>query len=420
MRSISILGIFVFNLILSPFAWSQNQCVHLFNYFQHNEMALLTGPQKETPKIETNESPEIIRVALKAESDKVQIVERQGDLQKTSKLYFKKGQFNKDPKLGALELLKLVVQNSSHILEDKNVLNKDKLTLGVPLKNGYSLEVVYASDARAYSRFIIDKVSVVLPNGKSQKITDTVLTAEGDQFDKKSVEIKGALENALDIELNLPTHIEGPTLMQFADYARYFEFYTKEELRERVQTLTPKRMEYSFKYRHLKDVFTKLIIKEPFKQIFTVITTLAITSGGFLTYTDIATTPAVVTKPPTEIMIINPNLHELPLNVKSPEVKTQFAELKAEAMFKLASKTQDELTKMPEVKIDYNYLFSNEASVWIQRVKDPATKSNKVYVVFGEQKRTVQGSSLQYFIIDVDPVKYNLLIRYLESQGKVF
>lgn len=62
-------------------------------------------------------------------------------------LVIEPGSFSKNVSKAALEIKKMMMYNSSHLIDSK-ILGKDKIVLSMPLENGYFIDVYYIASGR--------------------------------------------------------------------------------------------------------------------------------------------------------------------------------------------------------------------------------------------------------------------------------
>jgi hypothetical protein len=170
-----------------------------------------------------------------------------------------------NPKISALEIIRLSLTSSSFSLLEKNYLNKDKITLGFNLKEGATLEISYASNSKFEDQFLIEQVNIRTATGYKIKIAENIV--KENEFELKSdlFDVTKFLGGNTNLELKVPLIIRGQTLAHIAEQAKNFELFTKDELRILYATKTEKQIARTVFIRKAKDLFYKVLVKEPFK-----------------------------------------------------------------------------------------------------------------------------------------------------------
>lgn len=232
--------------------------------------------------------------------------------------------FSSNAKVSALEVIKLSLTSTSFSLLEKNYLNKDKITLGFSLKDGMTLEVSYASNSKYEDQFLIEQINIRSATGYKFKVAENVLQEHDFELKSDVFDLTKYLGGNSNLELKIPLVIRGQTLSQIADYAKSFELFTKDELRTLYTTKNEKQIARTIFSRKAKDLFYKVLVKEPFKLII----------GGAMMFSVMQMTKNIdpVILPPVQIQQTAPTLQEkFQFTRKDNSVRNPIFEVKAES-----------------------------------------------------------------------------------------
>ncbi len=173
--------------------------------------------------------------------------------------------FSANPKISALEIIRLSLTSSSFSLLEKNYLNKDKITLGFNLKDGTTLEISYASNSKFEDQFLIKEVNIRTATGYKITIAENIVKENDFELKSDLLDLTKSIGGNTNLELKVPLIIRGQTLAHVAEQAKNFELFTKDELRILYATKTEKQIARTVFIRKAKDLFYKVLVKEPFK-----------------------------------------------------------------------------------------------------------------------------------------------------------
>ncbi len=192
-------------------------------------------------------------------------LEQRSTDKETSNLQIIPMDFNANPKFSALEIIRLSLTSSSFSLLEKNYLNKDKIILGFILKEGSTLEVSYASNSKFEDQFLIEQVNIRTATGYKIKIAENLVKENDFELKTDLFDLTKFIGGNTNLELKVPLIIRGQTLAHIAEQAKNFELFTKDELRSLYTTKTEKQIARTVFIRKAKDLFYKVLVKEPFK-----------------------------------------------------------------------------------------------------------------------------------------------------------
>ncbi len=360
--------------------------------------------------------------SMTTESNRVEIKKISTDSD-VSRLTVEESAFSADPKVAVIELIRMLVKNSDYKLEDKNVLLKNKFSLGIPLKNGYSLMLNYESKSGQESRFVLqDKINLVTPTGKEIKITDELISPDELKINKSEFLLKDIDESDLDIKLKVPLVVQGELLKNFAELTNYFEYFNKQELRNLfTKTDSLFKIKMQLRLRKAKSVFYNVLIKEPFKFIiggslmFAVMNSqLILPSHNSYTHTDQVT--------PISQIYIEKTISDLQLPLTDKELKQQFNEIQKQVLVEERSNHFSNL-KYEDIPLNTQNNFSLKNNLFVFERVDKDTLSKHTYIVFSNDiSNQISGANnlgMQYFVMEINAVKYEKLIHFIKNNGSI-
>jgi hypothetical protein len=342
------------------------------------------------------------------------------------KLTLEKMDFSKNVDQASIELMRLLLQNSSYILEEKNVLSKGELVIGIPVRNGYFFEVTYKSLSNERSQFIIDKISLKTPTGAdSKKIAEGFLSGAELSLRKSEFEIGNILGKDINAKLKIPLAIDGPLLTKLDTLAKFFEFFRKDEMRALLTSNSMLKIRTVFEFRRARDVFFKVLFKEPMKT--------AIGFGFIILATGMSpmnlSKPADVPMNPPAVEAVLPRevSKDLMLRINQFEIPQEARILKGE-LYVLNEQIKREFSQKEaysgptagDIILDQKNAFSMQHKTWVFEQVDPYNKSVHTYLVFAEEKMSAEGPGLQYMVMKINPTLYPELIKFIKSQGQIF
>lgn len=355
---------------------------------------------------------------IPSKSDRIELQKITNSTQ-AEKLTLEASTFSKNTDQAAIELMRLLLQNSSYVLEEKNVLNKNELVIGVPIKDGYFFEIAYKALANERSQFIIDKISLKTPTGAdSKKVAEGFLKANAIELKKNEFEIGSILGAGINAKLKIPLIIDGPLLTKLDTLAKFFEYFRKDEMRKLLQTNSMLKIRAVFEYRRARDVFFKVLFKEPMKTAIGFgFIILAAGSLPFNQKTDVDLQPPVAySRPAYEIVSDRINGFQVP--EQAITLKVEIAEINKQIKTHFSENDSYNGPKYNEIDYPIN-AFSRQHNTWVFEKIDSYNKSIHTYIVVAEEKASPVGPGLQYMIMEIDAAKYPLLIKYIKDQGKI-
>lgn len=183
-------------------------------------------------------------------------------------------QLGKNPQAESIEIIRYALQNRSFVISEKNFLTKDEIVLGYPLKNDYSVEVVYKSDSRGEDKFIINELHLITPTGQKRLIGEKIFHHDRFELKTSQFDLSEYFGPGVQLDLNVPFKIEGQTLNALDKHASSLKLFSKQELRNLYFNNSPAKIASKTFLRRAKTIFIKVLVKEPFKMLV----------GGALTF----------------------------------------------------------------------------------------------------------------------------------------
>lgn len=354
---------------------------------------------------------------ITSDSARVRITKVAGD-HVNSRLTVEEGAFSRDVNVASIELVRMLIRNSDFKLEDKNVLLKNKFTLGIPVKDGYVLQLTYESSSNAAPRFILqDKVVLITPAGREIRITNDLMSPDQLRLNRTDFEMADYAVRGLELNLKVPLVVEGPLLSKFSHLADYFKYFRKEELSRVFQSNSMLRIESQLKLRKAKHVFHQVLIKEPFKFLIGGAIALTVMNSQMFIH-PAKEAPAPVATAPAAISMthMNNTLNNIPIPANQPTVRAEFQQLRAEITQKVAVQSFAEINAY-DVRIDPNNMFSREHNLFVFTRVNENTNSTHTYVVFAQDVSQSRNLGLQYYVFEVSAARYTNLIRFIGTQG---
>lgn len=359
---------------------------------------------------------------LTSQSKRVEIQKIMNSTQ-VEKLTLEQMDFSKDPDQASIELMSLLLQNSSYILEEKNVLTKNELTIGIAAKDGYFFEVTYKAVANERSQFIVDKVSLKTPTGTdSKKIAEGILMPNEVKLKKTDFDLGPVLGNGIHAKLKIPLIIEGTLLTKIDSLARFFEYFRKDEMRSLLQTDSILKIRAVFEYRRAKDVFFKVLFKEPMKVVIG-FGFIMMATGNPLPFQKGPEQPVAqqiaAVMPADNVNIIQNRINGIKVPLNAHQLKAEVTELNKQVRSHFNTTKTYSGPKFSEILLDTSNSFSRAHQTWIFEQVDPYNKSLHTYIVFAEDKISVAGPGIQYMVMEIEATKYPELIKFIKAQGQI-
>jgi hypothetical protein len=390
-----LLSLFMFNV-----SWAAPACIDLLKLID-----------AEAPK------PVNMPVGEVFKSERI-VLQKMSQASEPTALKLKPKDISQDPQLATMELLKMMVHTTSYSLNDKNVLYKNALELGMPLSEGYSLGLKYESDGRDNPIFRLEAVEIVTPTGYTYKVAKEVISRISFKLAKDSFDLPADVyPNGRRINAEIPLSINGKSLTEIDLMTSTLELFTKTELREIAEQKTYSSMKRKFFFRKTKDLFKKYFIAAPFKTIANIAPTLLLASAISYGVANLPKTADVVPVA-AQASWASTSINQASSKSVAPEVKIQFNQLMVEADAKIKSGASEVPQFGPASAAAPKYKFSDQHMTWVfeQKATDGSTKT---FIVLTEEYKGTAHNPMKYLILEIDPVKYAEMIKFIRSQGHV-
>lgn len=219
------------------------------------------------------------------------------------------------PETQAIKIVRQALVSPSFVLNDKNFISKDEMTIGYTIDNGYSLNVVYKSDSRATKKFNINEIHLITPTNYKVKLSDSLFKEDRFELNQNEFDVNNYFPLGTKIEANIPFFIEGKTLDVLDKYNTYFGLFKKEELKKVFSNPSANAIQSLLSIRRAKDVFHKILVKQPYKMVIGVAISFSV-----LTYNKTTTvTPAKPVTNKTELAENKKNSVQFKESVKDPK-----------------------------------------------------------------------------------------------------
>lgn len=324
------------------------------------------------------------------------------------------------------ELVLMMAQSRSMIISEKEVNEKGRLLLGMPIGNGFFLELKYKSNSGTEPKYVLDHINMISPSGKQLDVSanpidpyfDTKLSNERVNFEI------GTYPNGFNVSARIPTVIKGQVLKEIQALAPKLELVPKEVIRELatesdIKVLKTKAnrayMKYFIKRYSVRGVFKtlfKLVVYEPLKLLLTlgVIYTAAHNfSNGKISIQELLGPENI-----PNASWVGKALHETSSAEQIPaDVRQQLSQLENDVRSKNVSASQS-----PGTPLDQNaskLQVSKDQYLWTTNITDKATGRTATVIFVSSDNKQGQ---INYSAIVVDPVKYQKLIEYIKSVGQ--
>ena len=324
------------------------------------------------------------------------------------------------------DLVMMMAHARSPIISDKEINQKGKLLLGLPIGNGFVLELKYRSNSTFEDKFVLDHINLISPSGKQIDVSANPIDVYDDRKiskDRLNFEI-GTYPDGFNINAAIPTLIKGDVLKEIQQLAPKLELLPKDVLRDLARESNLKElkskanrahMKYFIKRYSIRGVFKtlfKMVVYEPIKMLFTVgVVYFAVNSSGAINHPGNITEflfPARQTEWVSKSLNDSINAEALPTSVKS-QLKSLQADLANDPSTISQSKNNPPDQNAPKLQV------TKEQYLWTTNVTDPNTGLTTSLIFISRDNKQGQ---ISYVAMKVDPEKYKQLIAYIKSIGQ--
>lgn len=403
----SILFVFLFNQI----AGAAGLCEALF-------------PEAKAAKIVADAAPkkviaEKFKIKVATDSDRTEMY-KINDEGFHSRLKIEVKELSKDSDQAVLELMRLLVDGTTYALEDKNVLLKNKMSLGIRLNNGFTFLVNYESKSSTRPWFVVeDKILLLSPTNKEIKITDGIVDPISLKIAKSEFDMPDFFEKDSQVVLKIPLSVEPEVLKKLDSYAPLFEHMPKEKLRKILAINSTFKRKAMLQLERAKSMFKKEIMKQPFKILLhgTIMGLIsfgvnqAVSTNGTDVFKHMNDKPAAVVEAATLTASFSAN---------EALAKAQYSELRKQ----IQQTAQEQHTtagaeKSKDIIVAGGTSFTVNAKTFIFEQADPMNGSIHTYIVFAEDKVIKNEPALQYFATEINAAKYAPMIQAIKSHQQI-
>ncbi|MBL7670198.1 MAG: hypothetical protein JNM39_06905 [Bdellovibrionaceae bacterium] len=346
----------------------------------------------------------------------------------------------------SLELVRAFLVTPDSFVAAKDATRKNKFSLGFRISQRYTLLVNYVAASLNTPRFVPASVSLLYPNGQEVVIAKDFLsrTSEPPRLEISRFELSEALPQGYDINLKIPLAIDGPLLQQFNLLASYFDYFPVETQKSSLQKIfasnSLKYIKTQLKLQYYRDVFVKVVVKEPFKIVFAVaaFTVVPIVLDRYFNdHTKVAQKhPPAASQAYTQgegrlandgtnqrTSLITERLNGIQIPASETKVIELLNDLKAEAI--QLSQTNGTSTPdgaAPATPNAFEFAsiprtaFSREHLMWTFEKSDPSRPGvTNTYVVFAKEANSGGQNHhvVTYAIMKIDATKYAPLIAFI-------
>lgn len=340
-------------------------------------------------------------------------------------LRFKELELSKDPKAALLEFIAMIGANRQKTFSVKDFdrggpADTGSFTLGFPLVGKYSVEATYNGDYRVNPQFNLSGLKLIPPFGKAISISNNPLTIEGQINTRVYLDLTAFPELAkYDIQTAIPATIDMDALIKVESAKLQLNLIEKAEMRKIAESNGYIKLRAMMLHRYVKAKMIEYHVKGIFKRW------VALVSAPIILYVGYVLLPDGFVASIRE-MWVNPNpfeaekaLNEFAAASGVPEpIRLQISTLRDEVMHVIdpTGAKSRELTKKQGLNLDPNarYDITKSQSVWIQHTFDKDQGKNITLLYMSRFNGT---NRVDITAVEVDPARYQPLIKFVESRG---
>ena len=327
------------------------------------------------------------------------------------------------------EVVGMMAQARGPIISDKEINEKSKITLGLSIGNGFSLELKYKHMLHETEGeiYVLDHINMYTPSGKQMDVSSNPI----DAYDIRKLAVNrnnfeiGTYPDGYNISANVATIIKGDVLKEIRALAPKLELVPKEEIRQLAKesdlaVLKKKAnrtyMKYFIKKYSVRGIFKtafKLVIYEPLKAFITVGVAalfLSTHSPGMMNKISDIFLP----KEPQKIEWVKRSLDEHSQGTNMPEkVKQQLRTLREglEASEPRATVSNGDAMNLNAPRLQ----TASDEYMWTTTITDKSSGKSMTLIFLSHDNK--QGE-IKYIALQVDPAKYKDLIQYIKTAGQ--
>jgi hypothetical protein len=293
-------------------------------------------------------------------------------------------------------------------------------TLGFPLVGKYSVEATYTGDYRVNPQFNLSGLKLIPPFGKAISISNNPLTIEGQINTRVFLDLTAFPDLAkYDIQTALPATINMDALIKVESAKLQLDLIEKAEMRKIAESNGYLKLRAMMLHRYVKAKMIEYHVKGIFKRWVALVSAPIILVVGYMILPDsfVASVREMWANPdPFET---EKALNEFAAASGVPEpIRFQISTLRDEVLNVIdpTGAKSRELTKKQGLNMDPNsrYDITKGQSVWIQHTFD---KYQGKYVTLLYMSRFNGTNRVDITAVEVDPARYQPLIKFVESRG---
>lgn len=405
----SLLFVFLFNQV----AGAAGICQDLF----------LNGKAEQSQTqypVVVYQKPEI-KILIQTKSPRVRMTTVSDEGLK-SRLVIEEQPLSQDADQAVLEVMRLLLNNNDFVLNEKNVLEKNEMTLGIPLKDGLTFLVTYESRSSERSSFVIDDKIVLATPTSNHKITSNLKDPVNLRLAKSEFDMPDFFQKDTVINLKVPLSLNSNVLAKLKKFAALFEHMDKDELRKILALESPFKRNALLRLGRIKSTFKNIVQKQPIKLAFNGAAMALITFGvnHFMTnQSNIDVFQHLNSKPAAVVDVATTTAS---FSVEESLAKAQYATIRKEAQQKaLSQKVSDSVSETKDLIASGGTSFTVNAHTFIFEQADPLNGSTHTYIVFAEDKviGKAKAQALQYFAMEINAAKYAPMIKAIKAHQQI-
>lgn len=324
------------------------------------------------------------------------------------------------------ELINMMASSRSPIINGKEINEKGRLILGLPVGSGFVLELKYRANFTEGAKYVLDHINLLSPSGKQIDVSANPLDLYSDRIlsrDRTNFEI-GSYPDGYNITAKIPTVIMGDVLKEIQLLSPKLELLPKEVIREIARESNLKELKSKANKAYMKYFIKRYSFRGVFKTLFklTVYEPLKIVLTAGILYVAASTVGITSNHSISEFFMPKQNtewvaksINESAQSKKLPaNVKNQLQTLQSD----LESHSTDAIQTKNNQAVDQNAAklqVTKDQYLWTTTMTDKETGRSSTIIFIS---RDNQQGQISYAAIQVDPAKYQSLISYIKSIGQ--
>ena len=306
-----------------------------------------------------------------------------------------------------LEFLSMASYTRSvDIVKIKGKNHITKFDLGLDVGNGYTVEIRYLTDQRDQSRYTAESATLISPTNRSEKIAPHLIDFNELKFKQKSFDLSDIFPANQQVMLNIPIEIKGPIVPQVEKMIAHLPFFTKQEIRDLVNTENIFKIKLLGHLRFTKNYLKEFAIKAPYKLI----------TNTALAFTIAFTTGYSIKDYIVKQAIDKPSQTQ---DTESTWAKSSLQKIYTESNSAVKTDLNKVIqnTKFAE-SINANTVFNSKSrdTLWVTETKITGTSKSKTVLFVSHDND--QSSSQKFLAFEINPQDYPALVQHLKTEGR--